>query len=76
MVNLKQLRPIQAKEIGEILADTMKLPSAHVYLFAKDGSSQNDGPTPKKQKTKLDNEKPISKREGGVAEFKIPEAEV
>jgi beta-glucosidase-like glycosyl hydrolase len=52
--NLKSLRPIQLKEIKDMLQDIVKLPNT-VNLFAKDYQDSNkDGLTPKKQKsTKL-----------------------
>ena len=50
--NLKSLRPIQLKEIKDILSEVDKTASS-IHLFAKDSTSgaSGEGQTPKKQKT-------------------------
>lgn len=61
--NLKTLRPIQTKEVKDLLNDIEKTPV--VTLFSKE---QNDGPTPKKTKTKLDiDSAPVQKEAAAAA---------
>jgi hypothetical protein len=50
--NLKSLRPIQLKEIKDILAEVDKTATT-IHLFAKDSAAgaSGEGQTPKKQKT-------------------------
>jgi hypothetical protein len=48
--NLKSLRPIQEKEIKDLLSEITKT-STSITLFNRDAVNNQDGSTPKKQKS-------------------------
>ena len=76
--NLKSLRPIQLKEIKDILSEIDKT-SVSIHLFAKDSANNvsGEGQTPKKQKNVKSNlqDQLLSNREKNVESQELAENE-